>query len=50
MREAEWKPHSGRRPGTRKDPSGSNLWPDGSGCMEMMPIRSNDQTRSAPKR
>ena len=39
-----------QRSGTRKDPSGSNLWPDGSGCIKMFPIRTNDQTRAAPKR
>ncbi len=39
-----------RHPGTRKDPPGSNLWPGGSGCIEMIPTRSNVQTRAAPKR
>ncbi len=29
-----------QNPGTRKDPSGSDLWPDGSGCITMTPIRS----------
>ena len=39
-----------RHPGTRKDPPGSDLWPGGSGCIEMIPTRSNVQTRAAPKR
>ena len=39
-----------RHPGTRVDPTGSNLWPGGSGCTEMIPIRSIVQTRAAPKR
>ena len=39
-----------RRPGTRKDPPGSNLWPGGSGCIEMIPTRTIVQTRAAPKR
>ena len=39
-----------RHPGIRKDPPGSNLWPGGSGCISMLPTRSNVQTRAAPKR
>ena len=39
-----------RHPGTRKDPPGSNLWPGGSCCIEMIPVRSIVQTRAAPKR
>ena len=39
-----------RHPGTRKDPPGSDLWPGGSGCIEMIPTRSNIQTRAALKR
>ena len=39
-----------RHPGTRKDPPGSDLWPGGSGCIAMLPIRIIVQTRSAPKR
>ena len=39
-----------RHPGTRVDPTGSNLWPGGSCCTEMIPIRSIVQTRAAPKR
>ena len=39
-----------QNPGTRKDPSGSDLWPDGSGCIKMLPTRSSVQTRAAPKR
>ena len=39
-----------RHPGTRKDPPGSDLWPGGSGCIAMLPIRTIVQTRSAPKR
>ena len=37
-------------PGTRKDPPNSNLWFGGSCCTAMIPIRSNVQTRAAPKR
>ena len=39
-----------RRPGTRKAPPGSDLWPGGSGCILMLPARSIVQTRAAPKR
>ena len=39
-----------RRPGTIGDPPGSELWPGGSCCIEMLPIRSNIQTRAALKR
>ena len=39
-----------RHPGTRKDPPGSNLWPGGSCCIEMLSVRSIVQTRAAPKR
>ena len=39
-----------RRPGTRKDPPGSNLWPGGSCCIAMLSTRSIVQTRAAPKR
>ena len=39
-----------RHPGTRKDPPESNLCSGGSGCIAMLPIRTNVQTRSAPKR
>ena len=35
---------------TRKDLTGSNLWPVRSGCIAMLSIRTNVQTRSAPKR
>ena len=44
-------PHTrSQNPGTRKDPPGSDLWPGGSCCIEMIPTRSNVQTRAAPKR
>ena len=36
-----------RHPGTRKDPPESNLCSGGSGCISMLPIRSNVQTRAA---
>ena len=39
-----------RRPGTRKDPPGSDLWPGGSCCIKMLSVRSIVQTRAAPKR
>ena len=39
-----------RRPGTRKDLTGSDLWPVRSGCIAMLPTRSNVQTRAALKR
>ncbi len=39
-----------RHPGTRKDPPESNLCSGGSGCIAMLPIRTNVQTRAAPKR
>ncbi len=39
-----------RHSGTRKDPSGSNLWPGGSCCIAMMPIHSIVQTQAALKR
>ena len=39
-----------RHPGTRKDLTGSNLWPVRSCCIEMIPARSIAQTRAAPKR
>ena len=39
-----------RHPGTRKDLTGSNLWPVRSCCIEMIPARSIVQTRAAPKR
>ena len=39
-----------RSPGTRKDPPGSNLWPGGSCCIEMLSVHSIVQTRAAPKR
>ena len=39
-----------RHPGTRVDPTGSNLWPGGSGCIAMLSTRTNVQTRAAPKR
>ena len=37
-------------PGTRKDLTGSDLWPVRSGCMNIISICSLVQTRSAPKR
>ncbi len=39
-----------RRPGTRRDLTGSNLWPGKSGCIATLPIPANVQTRAAPKR
>ena len=39
-----------RHPGTRKDLTGSDLWPVRSCCISMLPIRANVQTRAAPKR
>ena len=42
--------HAPQHSGTRKDPAGSNLWPAGSGCISMLSIRTNVQTRAAPKR
>ena len=39
-----------RHPGTRVDPTGSNLWPGGSCCIAMLSTRTNVQTRAAPKR
>ena len=39
-----------RYPGTRKDLTGSNLWPVRSCCIAMLSTRSNVQTRAAPKR
>ena len=39
-----------RRPGTRKDLTGSNLWPVRSCCIAMLSVRTNVQTRSALKR
>ena len=39
-----------RHPGTRKDLTGSNLWPVRSGCIAMLSTRSNVQTRAALKR
>ena len=39
-----------RHPGTRKDLTGSDLWPVRSGCIAMLPTRSNVQTRAALKR
>ena len=46
----EQKRQRSQHSGTRRDPSGSDLWPDGSGCIEMLSIRTNVQTRSALKR
>ena len=39
-----------RHPGTRKDLTGSDLWPVRSGCIAMLSTRSIVQTRAAPKR
>ena len=39
-----------RRPDTRRDLPGSNLWPGKSGCTTIISTRSNVQTRAAPKR
>ena len=39
-----------QHPGTRKDLTGSDLWPVRSCCISMLPTRANVQTRSAPKR
>ena len=39
-----------QHPGIRKDLTGSNLWPVRSDCISMLPISTNVQTRSAPKR
>ena len=39
-----------QNPGTRKDLTGSDLWPVRSCCTAMLPMRSNVQTRAAPKR
>ena len=39
-----------RHPGTRKDLTGSNLWPVRSGCIDTIPIRTIVQTRAALKR
>ena len=39
-----------RYPGTRKDLTGSNLWPVRSCCIAMLSVRTNVQTRSALKR
>ena len=35
------RPTAPQRPGTRKDPTGSDLWPDGACCTVMMAIRSS---------
>ena len=39
-----------QNPGTRKDLTGSDLWPVRSCCIEMLPTRTNVQTRAALKR
>ena len=39
-----------RRPGIRKDLSDSNLWSGRSGCIAMISVHTNVQTRAAPKR
>ena len=39
-----------QNPGIRKDLPDSNLWSGKSGCIVMISIRANVQTRSAPKR
>ena len=39
-----------RRPGTRRDLTGSNLWPGKSGCIAIISAPANVQTRTAPKR
>ena len=39
-----------QHPGTRKDLTGSDLWPVRSCCISMLPTRANVQTRAALKR
>ena len=46
----EQRTYAAQHSGTRKDLTGSNLWPVRSGCMKMLSIRTNVQTRAAPKR
>ena len=43
-------PTSRRRPSTRRDLTGSNLWPVRSGCIAIISAPANVQTRAAPKR